>query len=117
MVRVYTDDDRRAGEYRVLVDRLWPRGVSKQSIDFDLWAKEVAPSSELRRWYGHDPERFAEFRRRYRAELDDRSGPGAPVLAGIEEAARTRPVTLLTATRDTERSGAEVLRELLQEKL
>lgn len=116
VVRVYADEGRQPGEHRVLVDRLWPRGVSKDAIDFDLWAKEVAPSAELRRWYGHKPERFEEFRRRYRDELTASSGHQAEALADLVEAARSQPVVLLTATRDTERSGAEVLRELVAER-
>jgi uncharacterized protein YeaO (DUF488 family) len=93
--------------YRVLVDRLWPRGMSKDALVFDEWAKEVAPSTELRRWYGHDPERFAEFAERYRAEL--REPPAADALAALAKAGRRRSLVLLTATRDVEHSGATVL--------
>jgi uncharacterized protein YeaO (DUF488 family) len=74
VVRVYEDPGRSPGEHRVLVDRLWPRGLTKTSVDFDEWEKDVAPSTELRRWYGHDPGRFAEFARRYRAELAGEPG-------------------------------------------
>jgi uncharacterized protein YeaO (DUF488 family) len=97
---------------RVLVDRLWPRGISKDRAALDLWMKEVAPSPALRRWYGHRPERFEEFARRYRKELA--AGPAAEALGRLRALAREGPVTLLTATRDVERSGAAVLAEVLR---
>jgi uncharacterized protein YeaO (DUF488 family) len=106
--RVY--DDGVAG-YRVLVDRLWPRGISKAEAALDEWLKDVAPSTELRRWYGHDVERFDEFARRYRAEL--RQPPASVALDRLIELARTEPLTLLTATRDVEHSGARVVEQLL----
>ncbi|NYH50766.1 uncharacterized protein YeaO (DUF488 family) [Nocardiopsis arvandica] len=98
---------------RFLVDRLWPRGVSKEALEGVAWVREAAPSDELRRWFGHDPSRFAEFAERYRAELEARPEPLAPVL----EAARGGPVTLLYAARDTEHNHAVVLREHLCEAL
>jgi uncharacterized protein YeaO (DUF488 family) len=107
VVRVYEDPGRAPGEHRVLVDRLWPRGVKKAAIDYDEWAKDAAPSAELRRWYGHDPQRFAEFARRYRAELA--SPPDASEVDRLRGLAATRRLVLLTATRDVERSGAAVL--------
>ncbi|MGH9089750.1 MAG: DUF488 domain-containing protein [Acidimicrobiales bacterium] len=111
VVRVYEDPGRRPGEHRVLVDRLWPRGVTKASVDFDEWEKEAAPSTELRRWYGHAAERFGEFARRYRAELAVE--PAAPVLDCLRLAAGRGRLVLLTATRDVERSGAAVLRDVI----
>ena len=111
VVRVYEDPGRRPGEHRVLVDRLWPRGVQKAALDIDEWAQEVAPSTELRRWYGHDPERFDEFARRYKAELD--RDPGAPAVERLMAVAGSGHLVLLTATRDVERSGAAVLAEVL----
>lgn len=111
VVRVYEDPGRSGNEHRVLVDRLWPRGVKKDTVDLDEWTKDVAPSAELRRWYGHEPERFAEFARRYKAELADE--PAASALAALRQHARRHKVVLLTATRDVERSGAEVLRGVL----
>jgi uncharacterized protein YeaO (DUF488 family) len=90
----------------VLVDRLWPRGLAKASAPFDRWLKDVAPSPALRAFYGHRPERFAEFARRYREELrDDPTGAVAELVA----LARSGPVVLLTATRDLEHSSARVL--------
>lgn len=99
---------------RVLVDRLWPRGVSRPQAKLDQWAKDVAPSPELRRWYGHVPERFAEFARRYRAELG--RPPAREVLSELAEQAQRSPVVLLTATADLEQSGAAVLKEALTEE-
>jgi uncharacterized protein YeaO (DUF488 family) len=112
VIRAYEDPGRRPGEHRVLVDRLWPRGVQKAALDFDEWAKDAAPSAELRRWYGHAPERFAEFARRYKAELD--CEPGAPIVERLRELARGHGrLVLLTATRDVEHSGAAVLADVL----
>ena len=97
--------------FRVLVERLWPRGFSKKRARVDLWLKEIAPSSELRRWYGHDPEKFAEFRRRYETELASETGQAA--LAQLRELAKQGPVTLIFAAHDTEHSNAVVLHDLL----
>jgi uncharacterized protein YeaO (DUF488 family) len=96
---------------RVLVDRLWPRGLAKARAALDEWCKDVAPSDELRTWYHHDPERFEEFARRYRLELDDPRRASA--LAHLRELTKDRPVTLLTATRQPEISEAAVLAALL----
>ena len=82
---------------RVLIDRIWPRGLAKARAALDEWSKEIAPSTELRKWYGHDPERFEEFGRRYQAELAEPERAGA--LAHLRELASGRGVTLLTATR------------------
>lgn len=97
---------------RVLVDRLWPRGLSKDRAHLDEWLKAVAPSDDLRRWYGHEPGKFAEFTRRYRAELNDPER--AEALRHLRDEARSGPVTLLTATRDLEHSEAEVLVQQLR---
>jgi uncharacterized protein YeaO (DUF488 family) len=102
-----SDDD----GLRVLVDRLWPRGVAKADADHDEWLRDVAPSPELRKWFGHDPDRFDEFARRYRAELD--AEPAASALAGLRTRAVAGPLTLLTATRDVEHSHARVLADVL----
>jgi uncharacterized protein YeaO (DUF488 family) len=96
---------------RVLVDRVWPRGLSKEDPRFDEWLPDVAPSAELRRWYGHEPSRFAEFRRRYLEEL---SGPAhREAIEHLHELAAHGGLTLLTATRDLEHSQAAVLAEWL----
>ncbi|MEV0714203.1 DUF488 family protein [Asanoa sp. NPDC050611] len=94
---------------RVLVDRIWPRGVRKGS--FDEWLKNVAPSTELRDWYGHDPAKFTEFRRRYLAELKEPEQ--AEALAQLRKLAKSGTVTVLTATRDADISHAKVLVDLL----
>lgn len=112
--RVY-DEPRAEDGARVLVDRIWPRGLSKDAAKLDVWAKDVAPSSELRTWYGHDPARFDEFRRRYLAELA--SSPQRAALGRLRALASAgvpRPLTLLTATRDVDHSQAAVLAQLLR---
>lgn len=110
--RIYdapADDD----GYRVLVDRVWPRGVSKQAARLDRWLKEVAPSTELRRWFGHDPSRWDEFRKRYRGELEE-----TPALVQeLVDKARSTSVTLLFSARDRQHNQAVVLREWLEERL
>jgi uncharacterized protein YeaO (DUF488 family) len=111
IVRVYDDPGRAPGHYRALVDRLWPRGIAKASIDVDEWAKEAAPSTELRRWYGHVPERFAEFSHRYGDELAE--PPAADVVARFRDIASARHLVLLTATRDIPHSGAAVLEAVI----
>lgn len=94
---------------RVLVDRVWPRGQSKQALEIEQWDKDVAPTAELRRWFGHDPERFEEFRERYRAEL-----AGSDALATLLERCRAADrVTLVYGAKDTEHNQAVVLREAL----
>jgi uncharacterized protein YeaO (DUF488 family) len=94
---------------RILIDRLWPRGVSKAALKLDAWPRQLAPSTALRKWYGHDPQRFAEFRRRYRAELGEHKDDLAALRSWIDG----RAVTLITATRELALSHAEVLREML----
>ena len=112
VIRVYGDQGRLPGDYRVLVDRLWPRGLTREAVDYDEWAKELAPSSELRKWYGHDRDRFEEFSRRYRAELDE-DAPKA-ILERLLERARPFRLVLLTATLDVEYSGAAVLQSAMK---
>jgi uncharacterized protein YeaO (DUF488 family) len=108
VVRVHDEDAHRPGR-RFLVDRLWPRGVRKDALPLDAWLRDVAPSDELRRWFGHDVQRWPEFRRRYLAEL-----AGAPdAVRPLLEAARDGEVTLLYAAKDTEHNNAVVLREHL----
>ena len=104
--RVY-DHPAAGGPPRILVDRLWPRGIAKADAPFDEWAKDVAPSTELRRWYGHEPARFEEFARRYREELA--RPPSSEGLAELRALAAGGGLVLVTATRDVEHSAAEVL--------
>jgi uncharacterized protein YeaO (DUF488 family) len=110
VARVYDRATARDG-YRVLVDRLWPRGISKSAADLDEWCREVAPSASLRQWYGHVPDRFAEFRERYRIELA--TGDAAAAVQRLRQLARERTLTLLTASRDSATSNAAVLAEVL----
>jgi uncharacterized protein YeaO (DUF488 family) len=97
---------------RYLVDRLWPRGMTKASLGLTAWLRDVAPSDELRRWFGHDPERWSEFRDRYRAELDAHPGAWRPV----RDAADDGDVLLLYAAADPEHNNAVVLAEYLAEQ-
>jgi len=112
VARIY-DEPGPADGRRILVDRLWPRGVSKERAKLDDWCKEVAPSDELRRWYGHDPVRFDEFAARYRAELA--TGDQAEALARLAATAKAGTVTLLTATKAPELSQAAVLRGAIED--
>jgi uncharacterized protein YeaO (DUF488 family) len=112
VVRVYDREAARPGR-RFLVDRLWPRGVGKAELPVDGWLRDLAPDDELRRWFGHDVERWPEFRRRYLAELAGRPDAVLPLL----DAARQGDVTLLYAARDTEHNNAVVLREHLLARL
>jgi uncharacterized protein YeaO (DUF488 family) len=109
--RVYEDPSPDRGA-RVLVDRLWPRGLSKDAAHLDEWLRDVAPSSELRTWYGHRPDRFDEFRRRYLGELGE-PGP-ATALEHLRALAAAGPVVLLTASKDVELSQAGVLADVLR---
>ncbi len=98
---------------RFLVERLWPRGMKKESLHINGWLKDAAPSDELRRWFAHDPKKWTEFQRCYRAELDAHPDTWQPILA----AARQGPVTLLYSARDTEHNSALVLRGYLEARL
>jgi uncharacterized protein YeaO (DUF488 family) len=108
--RAYEEPERSDG-YRVLVDRLWPRGVKKESLRIALWAKDLAPSAALRRWFGHDPARFREFAARYHAEL--RAAPARGLLAELARRAAGGTVTLVYGARDEEHNGAVVLRDVI----
>ncbi|KAB2940716.1 MAG: DUF488 domain-containing protein [Hyphomicrobium sp.] len=98
--------------FRVLVDRLWPRGISKERAGLHLWMKTIGPSNELRRWFGHDPKRWMEFQRRYRVELHEH----ATELHDLRSRARKGTVTLLFGARDVEHNEAVVLRDILIKK-
>jgi uncharacterized protein YeaO (DUF488 family) len=95
---------------RILVERLWPRGVSKEKAAIDLWLREIAPSPELRKWYGHDPAKWDEFRRRYRAELDQKGD----LIDELKETLKKGPATFVFAARDEEHNSALVLRDHLK---
>ena len=99
--------------YRVLIDRLWPRGLRKEALTIDAWAKELAPSTDLRKWFQHDPDRWDEFRRRYREELQEE--PARSLLADLKRRGRRGTVTLVFGARDATHSNAEALLEMLRE--
>jgi uncharacterized protein YeaO (DUF488 family) len=109
--RVYSEPAEKDGE-RILVDRLWPRGLTKEKAKVDLWLKEIAPSNELRKWFNHDPKKWPEFKRKYIEELKSLSGP----IAVLRKEASQGAVTLLYGARDEEHNEAVVLLELLQKK-
>jgi uncharacterized protein YeaO (DUF488 family) len=108
--RVY-DEPAVSDGTRVLVERLWPRGISKERAHIDIWLKDVAPSTELRKWYNHDPQKFQEFRRRYETELQSEAAHKA--LAKLREIAKQGQLTLVFAARETEYSNAVILQDLL----
>jgi uncharacterized protein YeaO (DUF488 family) len=107
--RIY-DAPLRSDGFRVLVDRLWPRGISKRRAKLSIWMPDLAPSTELRKWFGHDPERWAEFRRRYRAELVRKPS----LIKSIRERLLNERVTLLYAARDPIRNQAHVLKQFIE---
>ena len=107
--RIYDPPDQNDGA-RVLVDRLWPRGARKEAAKLTLWPKDIAPSAELRRWFGHDPARFAEFSRRYRAEL----AANEHAVSRMHDLMKAGSVTLLYAAHDTEHNHALVLADYLK---
>lgn len=109
--RVY-EEPRNADGMRILVDRLWPRGLSKERARVDLWLKDIAPSTELRKWFSHDPNKWSEFQTRYRQELKSK----ADLVAILKEKAAKGPVTLLFGAKDKEHNEAVVLQSLLQSK-
>ena len=98
---------------RFLVDRLWPRGIRKEKLEMKAWLKEVAPSAALRKWFAHDPAKWEEFQKRYRAELESRPDAWQPLLEAAEEG----DVTLLYCARDTEHNSAILLKSFLEEQM
>jgi uncharacterized protein YeaO (DUF488 family) len=106
--RVYEPTAKSDG-FRVLVDRLWPRGISKEAAKLDLWLSDLGPSTALRKWFGHDPARWEEFQRRYQAELKEKK----TLLATITEQAKARPVTLLYSAKDAQHNQAVALQNFL----
>jgi uncharacterized protein YeaO (DUF488 family) len=98
------------GHYRVLVDRLWPRGIKKEDLKFDVWMKELAPSTELRHWFNHDPARWDDFRKRYFKELEDH----ADLVSELLESAGRKPILLLYGAHDEEHNQAVALKEWIE---
>ena len=113
LARIYDGDEKDRRGPSFLVERLWPRGVRRADLGSSEWLQAVAPSAELRRWFGHDPARWDEFRRRYFAELDERPAAWAPLL----DAVATGDVTLLYSSRDTEHNNAAALRDYVVARL
>jgi uncharacterized protein YeaO (DUF488 family) len=109
--RAYEEPDEADGT-RILVDRLWPRGLTKQRAKIDLWLKDIAPSTELRKWFAHDPARWTEFQRRYNKELH----ANKEAVDTLKQKAAKGPVTLIYGARDQEHNEAVVLERLLQRK-
>jgi uncharacterized protein YeaO (DUF488 family) len=110
--RVYDSPEREDGA-RFLVDKLWPRGLRKEALHLDGWLKDVAPSNTLRKWFGHEPAKWPEFRRRYKAELEEQPQSWQPLAA----AARKGRVTLLFGARDTEHNNAVALKSFLEKRV
>jgi len=106
--RAYESPAKTDGE-RILVDRLWPRGLLKAEAEIDLWLKDIAPSTELRQWFGHDPEKWSEFKKRYSAELKNN-----PALSELQARSRQRDITLVYATKDQLHNQAVVLKQILE---
>ena len=104
------EESRQSDGYRVLIERLWPRGLSKERAALDLWMKEVAPSPELRQWFGHDPEKFAPFRNSYRREL-----AGNPAVVKLRQLGNEQTVTLVYGARDEQHNAAVVLKQVLEQ--
>jgi uncharacterized protein YeaO (DUF488 family) len=115
LIRVYDARARRTTGVRVLVDRVWPRGIRKDDLKPDQWMREIAPSDELRHWFGHRPERWPEFQEKYRRELD--GTVQQRFLAELVDLARSGRLTLLYGARDEERNQAVVLRQVLLERI
>ncbi len=109
--RVYEERSAKDG-YRILVERLWPRGLSKERAAVDLWLKDVAPSPELRKWFNHDPAKWKEFQRRYRAELKEKKD----AIKLLKQKGKEGDITLVYAAHDEEHNGALVLKQLLERR-
>jgi uncharacterized protein YeaO (DUF488 family) len=108
------DDPAKSDGVRVLVGRIWPRGVSKDAAAIDEWYKDIAPSNELRQWFGHDPDKWTEFQKRFRAELNANKEALKPL---IENACKAKKLTLVYAARDTEHNNAVVIKAYLEKHL
>ncbi|MCF6139021.1 DUF488 domain-containing protein [Pseudalkalibacillus berkeleyi] len=112
--RIYEKQNSKDGK-RLLVDRIWPRGISKQDANLDEWLKEVAPSPDLRKWFNHDPERYEQFKKKYKKELDNDEDK-SKAIETIQKLENDGKVTLLYAAKDVEHNHANVLKEYLESK-
>jgi len=109
--RVYEPPEKKDG-FRILVDRLWPRGMTKEKAAIDLWLKEIAPSTELRKWFGHEPGKWAEFKKRYRHELQENK----EAVQILKDQMKKGPVTLVYAAKDETHNEALVLKEIIEKR-
>lgn len=107
--RIYEEANKNDG-YRLLIDRIWPRGVSKEDADLDDWKKELAPSTDLRKWFDHDPEKFDDFKKKYKRELEDKTD----ALEEVKKIVQSKRLTLLYGAKDEEHNQAVVLKEVLE---
>jgi len=107
--RIYEAPSKEDG-FRILVDRLWPRGVSKEKAKIDLWLKDIAPSDDLRKWFGHKEERWPEFKKKYLEELKNKK----PLIEQLRTSKKKGAITILFAAKDTERNNAVVLKDMLR---
>jgi uncharacterized protein YeaO (DUF488 family) len=114
--RIYDNPKGNNDGFRILVDRLWPRGLSKDKVRFDLWQKEIAPSNSLRKWFGHDQKKWNEFKRRYFKELDGKKELVNVILSKVKEESSTTTITLLYGTKEERFNNAAALKEYLEEK-
>lgn len=114
--RIYDNPKGNNDGFRILVDRLWPRGLSKDKVRFDLWQKEIAPSNSLRKWFGHDQKKWNEFKRRYFKELDGKKELVNVILSKVKEESSTTTITLLYGTKEERFNNAVALKEYLEEK-
>jgi uncharacterized protein YeaO (DUF488 family) len=114
--RIYDNPKGNNDGFRILVDRLWPRGLSKDKVRFDLWQKEIAPSDSLRKWFGHDKKKWNEFKRRYFKELDGKKELVNVILSKVKEESSTTTITLLYGTKEERFNNAAALKEYLEEK-
>jgi uncharacterized protein YeaO (DUF488 family) len=114
--RIYDNPKGNSDGFRILVDRLWPRGLSKDKVRFDLWQKEIAPSNSLRKWFGHDQKKWNEFKRRYFKELDEKKELVNVILSKVNEESTSSTITLLYGTKEAKFNNAVALKEYLEEK-
>ena len=111
--RIYTNNPKSKGSFRILVDRIWPRGLSKDKVKVDLWQKEIAPSNSLRKWFGHDEKKWDEFKRRYFKELDEKK----ELIDITLNKASQGPITLLYGAKNEKFNNAVALKEYLEDKM
>src|SRR5918911_4539395 len=115
--RIYDNPKGNNSSFRILVDRLWPRGLSKDKVRVDLWQKDIAPSNSLRKWFGHDEKKWNEFKRRYFKELDRKNELVNMILSKVKDESTSSTITLLYGTKEDRFNNAVALKEYLEEKV